>query len=256
MFVQPCARPIPHGVLLTLLALREEEEHVCFADSDIFATAPFAGDLERQLETCDAFTSCSHFVADPEEQVEGFGGRCLRTPTGVPLPATFLAVYKAGPLRETMRRHGVGFERIGSGAQLDDACRRAVEASGWSGDKIDTAKLLGVMLHQDHRVVRHQELPQLLHIGGISWWLMKRDDGERTDKPFVWSDRSFARLLGRADRKQSREVVARFFSDHLRSLHGEAPRPVLKLGDAVMRERVEAALAAIDDAWENSAIRS
>lgn len=253
-YVYPTKRPIAHGTLLSLLAWREQGEYLCFADSDIFATAPFGDLLEQRLDTCDVFTSCTHFVADPEDEVAGFGGRCVQTPSGIPLPATFFAVYKAAPLRQIMLETGVMFERCYDRSHVTPAVAAVLERAGWQGERVDTSKLLGVLLHErGHRVV-HEELAPLLHIGGISWWLMKHPEPDA--RPFVWKDDSFAFLGRRADRKESREVVARYFSDYLRAKFGEAAPPVLKLGRGDLRDKVIAAMAAIDAAHARFAARA
>lgn len=257
-FAYPTPVPLEHGTLLTLLFHRQDDEFFCFADSDVFASGPFHQWLEKKLEDADVVASCSALLWEDLPPSPGFLGRCTRTPAGTRNMGSYFAVYRTRPVSEAMRETGIGFEKRTHELHVTSYERELLKAEGWTGGPCDTGNLLCYELRKrDCRLVHHDD-DSLLHIGGVSWWLLKKGrqpgggkavlrDGDLgltgQDSPVPGEDR-LAVLLAR--RKEAR---AEWFAAFLYHLFGLAPEPELAVTDAVVRERVLNACADIRNAY-------
>lgn len=270
LYAYPTVATVPHGTLLTLLAAREQGEYFCFMDPDIFASAPFQEELEAQLAECDIFSSCYHLGLDVRERLVGFQGRCLETPTGLPLATTFFSVYRNEPLRRLTQESGVGFERCSYAQHYGAGVQEALARLGLAGvRRCDTGKLLNLVAHSYKLRFNYRELAGLTHIGGVadclmnpSWRASVRDnvgrllrgrhvladsDLEPRWRPLrklrlAWTGEAsasddaaeIAAIRGRLRRRQ----VAVFFSFFLQSLFDGTPEPVLAISDRPLAERI------------------
>src|SRR5205085_1545998 len=79
------------------------------------------------------------------------------------------AIYRRGPLDDTLRRWGLHFGEGGKG--LSEQARARLTDAGHDYFIYDTAKLVNIFLQEDGYVLRHTEHANLLHIGGLSHYL-------------------------------------------------------------------------------------
>ncbi len=259
----PTPAMLPHGTLLTLLEHREHGEHFCFMDPDIFATGPFQPELERRVRDCDVFSSCRQLVVDPNDIPTGYNGANIKTPTGLDLATSFLAVYRGELLRRVIAAEGVAFEHFPHPATFPPGVAARLAARGLNPERCDTGKLLNILMH-DHQVrFQYSPLEGLHHIGGIAAFfrdmqgpslrdrigrLFKRpsvlrdvDVGAAGAKVATGTDCRAADTTEKLRWKQHamrRTSVARFFACFLQSLFDGAPEPGLSISDASLRERI------------------
>jgi hypothetical protein len=244
-YAYPTRLPVDHGTLLTLLFHQQSDAYFCFLDSDIFATGPFDAWLENHLDSVDALSSCSALFWETLPPAVGFSGRCTETPTGNPLLSSFFAVYRREVVAEAFMA-GITFEKRMSPLHMSPHEQALAKAEGWTGQMIDTAKLVNFELARRGYRLAHQECGSLVHIGGISWWLWRAKGAERDmlSKPEVITDADLApheghKLPIHQLQKQVKEVRARWFSALLYHLFGRAAEPTVDIADPSLRQQVE-----------------
>lgn len=263
-YAYPTRLPVDHGTILTLLFHQQSDPYFCFADSDIFARRPFDAWLEDQMRELDALSSCSALFWEDMERVPGFSGRCTHSPAGTKLLSSFFAVYRRAAIEEVMQARGITFEKRMSPLHLSEYEREILDQEGWRGQMVDTAKLLNFELGRRGYRTDHQECADLLHIGGVSWWLWraKGADKDMSSRPETITD---ADLAAEADgenlnkaQKRLKEARARWFSAYIYSLFGRAAEPenlitdpdrFAQVDDA--RQIIETAFGARED-WETT----
>ena len=262
-YAYPTRTPVAHGTLLTLLFHLQDDEYFCFADSDIFARAPFASWLEEELERADAVSSCSALLWEEFPRSLGFSGRCTHTPAGTRNLSSHFAVYRAEPVYRVLEKTGIGFEKRVWPQHFTAYERKILRKEGWLGGMCDTGKLLNFELRRRRHRLVHREHPSLLHLGGISWWLWKEKGANRNmmAEPEVLCDSDLAlspeeqRLVasGRDEiallQRRRRGGGARWFSAYLYHLFGRAAEPELALNDPELRSRILEACDEIRDAF-------
>ena len=212
-----------HGDCLDrVLACRDDGEHFCLIDPDIFARGPF---LPRLLGHVDrgagAVTSgrgvWSQTVVIPAGH-PGVNGEYFYTQDGFLFGAPHFAVYRRGPLDETRERWGVGFG-TGSARHLPDEAQRRLAAAGLDYWLYDTGKLVNAFLQLTGYELVHEEEPMMQHIGGVAHYLAPTrrivDDAGNDGEP-DWSE-----WRGMTDRFES----ARFSAGVLRALVAGDPVP-------------------------------
>jgi hypothetical protein len=211
---------IAHGVALDRVrAVRDDGDWFCLIDPDIKANAPFLPRFEALLaEGCAAVTSGKEVWSDdnlvPVDHA-GVAGEFFFDRQGFVFGSPHLALYERAALDETTARWGVG---LGSaGPDLSEAAKARLAEQGHTYVIYDTAKIVNALLQADgHRVV-HEDLPQLIHIGGLSHYLSPAEyitlaDGEEAPEWARW---------GITDRYH----VTKFTALTLRQLHegGDVP---------------------------------
>ncbi|HDH97670.1 MAG TPA: hypothetical protein ENF70_00855, partial [Deltaproteobacteria bacterium] len=255
-FYYPSKRIIDHGTMLNILFEREDSPYFCIADSDIFAAGPFEQELEKNLPECDVFSSCLPISMNPDVALSGFAGRCLQTPTGLPLAPTYFSVYRTEPFRKIIADTKVGFEVYHPGRFLPES----VDRFDLSDDirqirRMDTAKLLNVLAHQYDVKFRHVELANLIHIGGISgarksWRSQLKENIFRfAQRPYVLNDRYLESEIKRRGRhikegfpassvemegirsRALRTPLSTYFTGYFEHLFDGAPEPRFELRD-------------------------
>lgn len=234
---------LPHGAALDAVRVqRDDGEFFCTIDPDILATGPFLGDFARELEGCAAITSGRGVWCETDVVPEGHpgvNGEYFYSRTGFLFGSPHFAIYRRGPLDDTVRRWGVRFAEGGAG--LPDASRERLAAAGHDYFIYDTGKLVNIFLQESGYELRHMEHPNLMHVGGLSHYLapprMVLREGQEPEP-------DWARWNGMSERFE----VARFTAAVLRALcDGATPPEIPPALDPVIGEkltRVRDALAA------------
>src|SRR5262249_41748317 len=101
-----------------------------------------------------------------------------------------LALYDRDVLDDTANRWGIG---LGSaGPELSDAARAQLAHLGHEYVVYDTGKIVNALLQADGHRLAHRDVPQLVHIGGMSHYLsppggrITLDDGEEAPDFARW----------------------------------------------------------------------
>jgi hypothetical protein len=248
---------VPHGEVLTTLERENASDFFCFMDSDIFAVGRFHEELERELASCDVFSSCRQIMVEPGEVLRGYNGRCIETPEGIPLATTFFAVYRSAPLRKVIRSTGVSFERAVRPEMIPEPALDVLKGLGVARLRFDTGKLLNVVSRGFGVRYRYMEMENLLHLGGVSAafglanetrWLaygLKRILGAAG---VVKYKRAAARISRKTEKRRLRAGF--FFADYLRWLNGERPEPrwvALNDMDEIMGRRINTLCGVVSD---------
>lgn len=164
---------IAHGVALERVrAIRDDGDHFCLIDPDIKANAPFVDALARSLYDHDAVTSGTEVWSDdnliPVGHI-GVAGEHFFDREGFVFGSPHLAMYRRDALDEVADRYGVG---LGSaGPELGDEARGALAGLGHLYVVYDTGKIVNALIQAAGGSVVHRDLPQLVHIGGLSHYL-------------------------------------------------------------------------------------
>jgi hypothetical protein len=225
---------VAHGVALDRVrAQRDDGPWFCLIDPDIKANAPFLPRfIDLLADGCAAVTSGKEVWSDdnlvPVDH-PGVAGEFFFDRKGFVFGSPHLALYDRAALDDTTARWGVG---LGSaGPDLSDAAKARLAEQGHTYIVYDTAKIVNALLQADgHRLV-HEDLPQLIHIGGLSHYLSPAEyitlaDGEEAPEWARW---------GITDRYH----VTRFTALTLHQLHEGLPVPDVPAGtDPVMAEKL------------------
>jgi hypothetical protein len=163
---------LAHGVALNQLIEHHQMKWFCFCDSDIISTNALANDipLEKNLK---ALSSCNAMFWD-NEPVKGVLGRCNRWPDGSQNLSSFFCVYHTKTTKSIMKKYAIGFENIAVNAIQSDAIQAMLKQKGITrtNRKLDTGKAITVALEIENHQYKHIEIPSLLHIGGLSSWML------------------------------------------------------------------------------------
>lgn len=164
---------IAHGVALERVrAIRDDGDHFCLIDPDIKANAPFVDELAGSLADHDAVTSGTEVWSDdnliPVGHI-GVAGEHFFDREGFVFGSPHLAMYRREALDAVAERYGVG---LGSaGPELGDEARAALVGLGHLYVVYDTGKIVNALIQAAGGSVVHRDLPQLVHIGGLSHYL-------------------------------------------------------------------------------------
>jgi hypothetical protein len=205
-------RMVRHGdVLDEVLASRDDGEWFAFADPDIAALGSFLDDLTARLDRCDAITSGKEVWSDGNVRPAdhpGVSGEHFFDQDGYVFGSPHLAIYRAGPLRETMDRWGVGFSSAGN--DIADRTRGRLEELGRSFWIYDTGKIVNILFQGDGHALIHEEHPSLLHIGGLSHFLAPPSTAPASEgKPPAWGEGpDWGSQAGMADRYAMAQATA------------------------------------------------
>lgn len=178
---------IAHGVALDRVRAQRDDGHwFCLIDPDIKANAPFVSPFADLLADGYAAVTSGKEVWSDDNLIPvdhpGVAGEFFFDRKGFVFGSPHLALYDRAALDDTTARWGVG---LGSaGPDLTEAAKARMAAMGHEYIVYDTAKIVNALLQADgHRLV-HRDLPQLIHIGGLSHYLsppggyITLDDGE------------------------------------------------------------------------------
>lgn len=211
---------IAHGVALERArAIRDDGDHFCLIDPDIKANAPFVPDLAALLDDHDAVTSGTEVWSEdnlvPEGHI-GVAGEHFFDREGFVFGSPHLALYRREALDEVAERFDV---RLGSaGPELNERARGALADLGHRYVVYDTGKIVNALIQATGGRLAHRDLPQLVHIGGLSHYLsppgyLVDDDG--VTRP----DWTVHETMG------DRHEVTRFTARMLRALTDGDPPP-------------------------------
>ena len=227
---------VAHGVALDRVrARRDDGELFCLIDPDIKANAPFVPEFAQLLADGAAIVTSGTEVWSDDNMIPvghpGVAGEFFYDQQGFVFGSPHLAIYERAALDETAERWGVG---LGSaGPELAEATSRRLEEMGHCYMVYDTAKIVNALLQADGHRLAHRDLPQLVHIGGLSHYLAPPDGYITLDDGEVAPD--FARW-GLNDRYH----VTKFTALTLHQLADGRPVPAIPRGvDPVMARKLE-----------------
>jgi hypothetical protein len=226
---------VAHGVALDRVrARRDDGAYFCLIDPDIKANGPFVPEFAELLgEGCAAVTSGREVWSDdnlvPVGHV-GVAGEHFFDRKGFIFGSPHLALYDRAALDDTTARWEVG---LGSaGRDLNPAALARLADLGHEYIVYDTGKIVNALLQGDGYRLVHRDLPQLVHIGGLSHYLsppggyITLDDGEEAPDFVRW---------GVTDRFHVTKFAARTLAD----LAAGRPVPPIPEGiDAAMARKL------------------
>lgn len=168
-------RVYSHGASLNALISQHDETWFCFCDSDILSLDPKANDIQiahqyKALSACDAM-----FWDDNE--VKGVLGRCNRWPDGSPNLSSFFCIYHTETIKYLMHKYKINFDNTEYSQITSDTISQILNQKGLDKNrhKLDTGKVITAALEMDNHLFSHIEIPSLLHIGGMSSWMLNGD---------------------------------------------------------------------------------
>jgi hypothetical protein len=234
---------VAHGVALDeARAIRDDGDHFCFIDPDIKANAPWVPDLAALLADNAAVTSGKEVWTDDSlipENHPGVAGEYFFDRKGFVFGSPHLAMYDRPALDEVWKRWGV---KIGSaGPELNPEAKAQMASMGHEYIVYDAGKIVNALLQADGHRVEHRELPQLVHIGGLSHFLdpgsyKTNDKGERVPDWTLYPN------MG------DRHMVSRFAAMTLRALaDGQPPPPMPEGVDANMEGKLRLVRTEVED---------
>lgn len=216
---------VAHGVALDAVRRQVDDgEWFCFIDPDIKANGSFLSPLFEVLGDSHVAVTSGKEVWTDDNVVRsgdiGVGGRHFFDERGFVFGSPHLAIYRRRELDETTRRWRIG---LGSaGPDLSEAARSRLEQMGHRYVVYDTGKIVNCFLQADGMGVAHRDLPQLVHIGGLSHFLAP--PGRERDTPDA--EPQWAKW----ESTRERYIVARHTAETFRHLCDGAPRPAIPPG--------------------------
>lgn len=230
---------VRHGSALDrVLATSDDGPYFSLLDPDIFVVGPFLTDVGRLLSGASAVTAGKEVWSDdnvrPSEH-PGVSGEFFFDQDGFVFGSPHFAIYESAGLRETMQRWDVGFGSTGN--DLSERTRQRLEEMKRSFWVYDTAKLVNILMQGDGHGVVHEELENLVHIGGVSHFLAPpaTAPGAR-DKPPKWGEGSD---WCDDPKNANRAAVARYTADLLTALRARESPPPLPEDAGHLAERLE-----------------
>lgn len=173
------ARTVKHGLVLDHLLKLERSEFFSFMDSDIFATAVVS---MSDIEPLPGEVACSgclpvwHSEDDVRmpESYQVMGGRYISSDSGHFLGCSYLASYRTQPLRELTESMGLSFGRYVRNDLSPEILAKLADM-GLTKQVYDTAKVINLMLQHQGQKMSFRDVEGLVHVGGISGPVSKRD---------------------------------------------------------------------------------
>lgn len=164
---------LAHGVILDMVReIRHDGSYFAMIDPDIMALAPFTAPLRDLLVDHEVVSSgievWSRSNVVPRGH-PGVAGEHFFTEDGFVFGGPHLTIYDRSVLDEVTGRWGVG---LGSaGPELRDDTKAHLREAGHDYIVYDTGKVVAALVQADgHRLV-HRDLPELVHVGGMSHFL-------------------------------------------------------------------------------------
>jgi hypothetical protein len=172
LVILPWPDIVAHGVALNHLLSHSAGDHFSFMDSDIFALGEFSTRLEENLAGGTALFSCMPALvghqAAPSTPPTSYHGNMWQTADGTVIGVTYLAIYERAALAACAERFALGFQPYLWDA-LPPAAQKVMEDRGMRGQSYDTGKALNIVLGSEGRALRYCPLPELRHLGNLSW---------------------------------------------------------------------------------------
>lgn len=163
---------LPHGVALNKLLELHQEPWFCFCDSDIISTKADAFDIPISADI-KALSACDAMFWD-ESIVKGTLGRCNRWPDGSQNLSSFFCLYHTETVKKLVKKYKIGFENIAANQIQSSRVAEMLTLKGIkkTGKKLDTGKVINIALELESESFSHIDIPSLLHIGGLSSWIL------------------------------------------------------------------------------------
>jgi hypothetical protein len=165
---------VAHGVALDRVrARRDDGPYFCLIDPDIKAKAPFVSTFADVLAGgADAVTSGKEVWSDDNlipVGHPGVAGEHFFDRKGFVFGSPHLALYDRDALDDTTARWGVGLGSAGN--DVSAAGKAKLAEMGHDYIVYDTGKIVNALFQGDGHHLVHEDLPQLIHIGGLSHYL-------------------------------------------------------------------------------------
>ena len=257
----------PHSEGLDWLFARSKEPYFAFMDSDILAVAPFGDAVLAAMAEGPTFFACAQPWASYHDRStapdQPLMGRHLSA-AGRRVGTTFFAVYERARVERVRAAHGVGFGKY-RWEDLPRAVRGRFAETDYRYTIYDTAKTLNLLLEAEGVALRHDPLPSLVHLGGVSGRATVASQRRATRRrlrwrPWTWpgvaARYAVAQLLGAPRARRSgffarRALAWGYLGEAIPVLQAGLPLPpVPDFGDAVVQhemDRVVEKLAAFYD---------
>jgi len=205
---------------------------------------------------------------NPTDVLPGFYGKCLQTPGGLPLAPTFLSVYRVDLFRKIALETKIGFEIYRPAEYLPESVSQLdIPDNLQEPRSIDTGKLLNIVASRYGARFRHVEIPNLIHIGGISGlrgsWRNKMKEGVRDlfRRPYTFGDKCLRSEMRRRSKSKTikdlrdktnasnadahlytralRKPLSIFFTHFFRSLFDGTPEPLFEVNDEYLKQSID-----------------
>lgn len=217
-------RMVRHGDALdVVLQTRDDGPFFAFVDPDIIAQGPYLDRFVELLADVAAVTSGKEVWSDhnvrPAEH-PGVNGEYFYDQDGYVFGSPHFAIYRRGPLLDTLERWGVGFSSGGN--DISEAARAQLVACGRDYWIFDTAKIVNVLLQGDGHELVHYEEPALLHIGSLSLYISPPSTAPAARGKPGWGED-----WSEQDENATRYMVARYTSEVLAAVCEGRPAPEL-----------------------------
>ncbi len=172
----PTNRVVRHGEALNMLLEQHQQSWFCFCDADIVSTTPTANDIPFSSDLT-ALSSCEAMFWD-NKPTKGVLGRCNQWPDGSQHLSSFFCIYETQTLKTLQQKHQLGFENIHPEDIQSLPVRALLKRKGVNfaaTTKLDTGKALTAAMEVENFNYAHRVIPSLLHIGGLSSWILNGD---------------------------------------------------------------------------------
>jgi len=165
----PTRRVLSHGQALNFAFQQSKGDLFCFADHDIFPTAPIAETIHCALKESDVVC----FGDRPENLManyKGFSASSLYTQSGVPLATSFFSIYRRSAVSQVETSFSVGFEQYFRKQQLPDLLARHPDIEKLKEPfLIDTGKAMSVALNHLGRRIKHSNFEHVCHLSSSTF---------------------------------------------------------------------------------------
>jgi hypothetical protein len=181
------------------------------------------------------------------DNTPGVAGEHFFAPNGFTFGSPHLAIYRVDLLNKATAAWGA---RLGSaGPDLTPEAAQKIKDLGWPYLVWDTAKLANVFIQAEGGRLVHRDLPQLMHIGGLSHFVspayyITNDAGEEVPEWMRWGGTHL----------ETRYTVTRFTAETIRALMAGRPTPPMPSGLAPeLQQTLELVCAEVTDMVERYA---
>lgn len=252
----PSTSILGHGEALNILLESHQDDWFCFCDSDIISTDHNANDIPlgedlKALSSCDAM-----FWGD--EPVKGVLGRCNQWPDGSPNLSSFFCIYHTATIKEVKQKYNIGFENIALKYVQSETLKNFLNYKGMmaANRNLDTGKVLTAALEVENKKFLHTKIPSLLHIGGLSSWML-RGDRELLKSQYHLTDTDLNELADKNSwlynknalleqdksqfflRRQQRLAAARYCFQLISHYVDQTPKPTVDISNTEFIEKIK-----------------
>lgn len=254
---------LSHGDALNELIKHHQQSWFCFCDSDIISTDQLANDIPL-TKNIKALSSCDAMFWD-DDPVKGVLGRCNRWPDGSQNLSSFFCVYHTKTIKLIMQKYNIGFENITIKNIQSKAIQSMLINKGATdfNRKLDTGKALTIALELEKHAYCHTEVPSLLHIGGLSSWMLNGNK-ELIHAEYRLTDQDLHQLAQKGSwlfnvkadrdpdntlfylRRQQRLAAARYCFQLISHYVDKTPRPIHILSNHDFALKIEKIVSTLD----------